>query len=63
MKPHKLFKDTKMVLEGVSLMDTPTSELKMVPKTTMMMEKAMMEQVLQEDTLKMELVSRFLGKR
>ena len=52
-----------MVLEGVSLMDTPTSELKMVPKTTMMMEKAMMEQVLQEDTLKMELVSRFLGKR
>lgn len=53
-----------MVQGEVNLMDTLISVLKMVPKAMMMMLKALkMEQVLQEDTLKMQLVNRFSEKK
>jgi hypothetical protein len=64
MIPHKHSKAMKMVQGEVNSMDTLISVLKMVPKAMMMMLKALkMEQVLQEDTLKMQLVNRFSEKK
>lgn len=53
-----------MVQGEVNSMATLISVLRMVPKAMMMMSKApKMEQVLQVDTLKMQLVNRYSEKK